>query len=198
MQNHATYLYGYEGEVQLTGKYRGKYPDVDEYLSLLKLTDKDTKALIEYFSAVPDDTMIVFFGDHQPMIDKDFYSKLLGQDFSSVTVPENSKLYKIPYFGWTNYDADIEVPEEASINYLPNIILNAAGVAKNDWFNFTDEMFTDYPIVTENFIEVNEKLVEMDQVHERLDEVKSDSYGHPYYRLKKFQLGVYVRALGRN
>ncbi|MGN0672301.1 MAG: LTA synthase family protein, partial [Anaerovoracaceae bacterium] len=56
MQNHATYLTDYMGDVHLTGEYRDKYPDVDEYLSLLKVTDDDTKALIDYFSAVEEET----------------------------------------------------------------------------------------------------------------------------------------------
>ena len=36
------------------------------YLSLVKQTDPALQGLIDYFSQADEDTMIVFFGDHQP------------------------------------------------------------------------------------------------------------------------------------
>ena len=84
-----------------------------------------------------EQTMIVFFGDHQPMIDKQFYSDILGEDITELSSVQNTRTYRIPYFIWANYDAEIEVPKEASINFLPGILIDAANITSKEWFTFT-------------------------------------------------------------
>lgn len=44
----------------------GKYPKVDQYLSLIKKSDTALQELIEYYSQVDEPTIICIFGDHQP------------------------------------------------------------------------------------------------------------------------------------
>ena len=197
IQNHATYLSGYKGQIHLEGEYKDKYPDVDEYLSLIKETDDATKKLIDYFSSVDEDTIIVFFGDHQPMIDQQFYSDVSGKDKTNWEIEDESKIYEIPYFVWTNYDSNIEVPAEISINYLPNVVINAAGIPSNEWFEFTEQMSKKFPIVTDNFIVVDEEFVEKSEALEKLNRIKADNTGDELYELKKFQVASYQRAIDR-
>lgn len=192
MQNHATYESGYEGDIRLSDM---DYPDVEEYLSLLKETDRATKEFLSYFENVEEDTMVVFFGDHQPMVDTEFYSELIGTDFYEFSLEERARTYQIPYFIWTNYEADFDVPEEMSINYLPNTMLSAAGLEKGSWFGFVDEVFQKYPVVTENFIKVDEEFQEREDVVSILNEIDKPDEESKWDLLKRYQVWSYRKAL---
>ena len=54
MQNHGGYETtddpNFETRIQLTGEYAGQYPQVDQYLSLIRYSDDAVRELIEYFS----------------------------------------------------------------------------------------------------------------------------------------------------
>ena len=56
MQNHGGYEPSddpnFEQRIHLTGQYEGKYPEVDQYLSLVKYSDDAIKELVGYFSSL--------------------------------------------------------------------------------------------------------------------------------------------------
>lgn len=191
MQNHATYLTDYKDEVFLDGM---NHEDVNEYLSLLKVTDEETAELINYFENQNEDTMIVFFGDHQPMIGEEFYINLLGNTLYASELSKSQLAYKVPYFIWTNYDTEYNVPEEMSVNYLPNIVLEAAGLEKDAWFNFTDMIFEKFPVITERFIKINDNYIGQEDIKKLLTEVTIDSKENPLYMLKQMQVQSHKKA----
>lgn len=81
MQNHSGYdkpWDGLERTAELTGVLAGRFPTVDQYLSLIKQSDNAFRYLINYFSQVEEPTMILLFGDHQPQVATSFYTKMLG------------------------------------------------------------------------------------------------------------------------
>lgn len=76
MQNHGGYEEAFENfqqQIYLTGRDEGKYPQTDQYLSLMKESDEAFRFLLEYFSECREPTMIVMFGDHQPSVEDEFY-----------------------------------------------------------------------------------------------------------------------------
>lgn len=173
-----------EGEIKSTNL---DYPELNEYISLIKETDTATQKLISYFENVEEDTIIVFFGDHQPMLDNEIYRKLCGED--------DWKKYQVPYFIWTNFDSDITVPKEASINYLPNIVLDTAGIEKNQWFSFTETVFKEFPIVTDTYIRTRNGMEYKEDVIKQLEDVKATDVDDPYYSLKQLQVWSYKKAI---
>jgi phosphoglycerol transferase MdoB-like AlkP superfamily enzyme len=69
MQNHSGYdkpWHGLERTAELTGVLAGRFPTVDQYLSLIKQSDNAFRYLINYFSQVEEPTMILLFGDTSP------------------------------------------------------------------------------------------------------------------------------------
>ena len=96
---------------------QGEYSDANQYLSLLKISDEALRDLIEYFTDYDEKVIILFFGDHQPRLNEQFYAEL-GTD-------EQSK-YIIPWFVWDNA-GELKSEEEplTSINYLSSIMLEA-------------------------------------------------------------------------
>lgn len=110
MQNHGDYAVRYDDM-----RYDIKIEDItyadgshfnyaENYLSLLRESDDALEYLIEYFRSVEEPTIIVFFGDHFPTLDSEFYSNLLQEDLGTVTVEQSLPIYETPYFIWANYD----------------------------------------------------------------------------------------------
>ena len=66
MQNHGGYTDTYYGFDNTVTEDKLNNSALDQYLSLIKMTDEDLKNLSEYFSNVDEKTIVVFFGDHQP------------------------------------------------------------------------------------------------------------------------------------
>ncbi len=128
MQNHSSYTY--EGEdftttVQLEG-YTQLYPDVEQYLTLIQHSDRALEYLITYFENIDEDVLIVFWGDHFPRIDTEFYEELLGSSFD--TLEKQQLQYKVPFFIWANYDIEEKYIDCTSMNFLSNYLYEVAGI----------------------------------------------------------------------
>lgn len=131
MQNHGGYVPdetdNFEQTIQLTGEYAGKYPEVDEYLSLAKRSDDAIKELIDYFSSVEEPTAVIFFGDHQPNVPSAFYDDLLGDMDEDQIQQAKQKKMVTPFFIWANYDIEEQQDVQISANYLTAFALDALG-----------------------------------------------------------------------
>ncbi len=122
---------------------------VEQYLSLLKVSDAQLERLVSYFSAVEEDTMIVFFGDHQP---NDAVAgpllKLNGKNVKNLTNEELLTRYEVPYLIWANFDIEEAVNEDTSLNYLGGRILKTAGIETFAYQNYLLELEETYPIIS--------------------------------------------------
>ena len=65
---------------------------LNQYLSLMKISDKALEELVAYFSNVDEKTVIVFFGDHQPKLEEAFYNSFGKED---TTMESQQKKYKV-------------------------------------------------------------------------------------------------------
>ena len=149
MQNHGGY----------TDKYTNFTPDitveglsniaVEQYLSLLKVSDAEFERLVTYFSHVEEDTVIVFFGDHQP---NDAVAgplaKLNGKNVKKFTEEELLTRYEVPYVIWANYDIEEGTGIDTSLNYLGVKTLETAGVETYAYQNFLQELEKEYPVIS--------------------------------------------------
>ena len=109
MQNHSPYTAEYEDftpDIMVEGS--DSY-QLSTYLSLMKLSDASLGRLIEYFSQEEEDTVIVFFGDHQPTdsVVRDIW-KLNGVDSYNLTEEQACLRYQVPFVVWANYDIESE------------------------------------------------------------------------------------------
>lgn len=150
MQNHGGYGDSEVSEIQpisLLG-YDGSYPGTEQYLSLIHETDRALAYLISYFESVEDDVVIVFFGDHQPKLGEDFYREVCETD--ADTLDAQQERYKVPFFVWTNYEADGERVACTSLNYLSSYVYKAAGLALPPYQRFLTEMEEHIPSINAN------------------------------------------------
>ena len=128
MQNHGGYSDTYSDFVNSVRTIDHKSNDLDQYLTLLSISDSEVEKLIAYFSNVDEDTVVVFFGDHQP---NDFVTSPIAR-----TTENDYNRYQVPYFIWANYDIDEAVNVNTSANYLAANVLKAAGVPTDEYQNF--------------------------------------------------------------
>lgn len=151
MQNHSGYMYSYSNfdqEVYLTGEMEGKYPKVDQYLSLIKRSDDALRELIDYYSQVEEPTIICIFGDHQPSVEQEFYEELYGKSLSELTMEEEQKMYITPFLIWANYDIEEKTVEDISLNYLSTLLLETAGLPMTAYQQYLAELCKTLPVIT--------------------------------------------------
>lgn len=135
IQNHGGYqnVGNYDHDVVLEGM-EGIYPETEMYLSLINKTDDATKDFLLKLKDYPEDTLVVFFGDHMPMIEDDIYSHLNGGELN--TLDEQMLKYTVPFFIWANYDIEEYTIEQTSLNYLAGHMLDAAGIQLPPYYQF--------------------------------------------------------------
>lgn len=128
MQNHGGFKETYENFPENYYKVGRSYPDVNQYLSLVRETDEATEEFINYFANQEDPVMVVFFGDHQPSLNSKFYKLMNGKGVSGLTLEELQDLYTVPFFIWTNYDTPEETVEMTSLNFLASMVWERTGL----------------------------------------------------------------------
>ncbi|MBD5542786.1 MAG: sulfatase-like hydrolase/transferase [Lachnospiraceae bacterium] len=152
MQNHTPYDTDYEN-LPITIKITDPDyydADVERYLNLAHLSDASLKTLVDYFSQAEEDTVIVFFGDHQPKFDNSFYEKVFGKSINKLTPEENMELYQVPFVIWANYDIEESENEIISLNYLAARMLDACHLETPPYFRFLSELQKEVPAITVN------------------------------------------------
>lgn len=147
MQNHGGYGEPYDNFDEECYKVGRSYTDANQYLSLVHESDKAVQNLIEYFSKVDDPVEIVFFGDHQPSLNSNFYPLLNGKGMSGLTEDELEALYTVPFFIWTNYDTQEETVDITSLNYLSTMTLERAGIELPAYNKFLADMMETVPAI---------------------------------------------------
>ena len=128
MQNHGGYAKDYENFEEKYYKIGRSYTDANQYFSLIRESDDALRDFVNYFWSIEEPVEIVFFGDHQPSLNQNFYEILNGKGLSNLTMKELEALYTVPFFIWTNYETPEETVEITSLNYLSSMALERAGI----------------------------------------------------------------------
>lgn len=128
MQNHGGYGTDYENFEENYYKIGRSYTDANQYFSLIRESDDALCDFVNYFRYVEEPVQIVFFGDHQPSLNRKFYEILNGKGLSGLTMSELEALYTVPFFIWTNYDTPEATIEITSLNFLSSLALERAGL----------------------------------------------------------------------
>lgn len=180
MQNHSSYTESFDNfDPQI--EVEGGSQTLNNYLSLLSLSDAALSELISYFEEQEEDTIIVFFGDHQttnsviePIL------KQNGKSSSTLTEEEQADRYKVPFFIWANFDIEEENGVETSVNYLGAKTLLAAGVPMDGYFTYLSVFSETVPVISANHVTLADgTFTNADDQSELL----SDYKGYQYYRL---------------
>lgn len=186
MQNHGGYQDAYDNFTpDITVEDADNF-SLNQYLSLIKLSDASLERLVSYFSDVDEKTVIVFFGDHQPsdMVASTILSKN-GMSWNNLSEEELKLRYQVPYVIWANYDIEEKTGADTSANYLAAEVLECAGVPLNEYQSYLMELKKDYPIVSAM------RTVKADGTETTVKEEQKDF--NVYRRLQYYQLFEYQK-----
>lgn len=148
MQNHSPYNSDkFSNNVYLNDFNKEDYSEINQYLSLIKLSDSAFEYLVNYFSNVEEKTIILMFGDHQPGF-VNSYPEVFGNQSGSY----NEDNYIVPFIIWANYDIEETAINDISMNYLSNVLLDYAGLPKSTFIQFLNKLYDKYPVITDNII----------------------------------------------
>ena len=180
MQNHSSYndwadYDNFSPDITVDGS---DSEVLSAYLSLMKLSDQATERLVDYFAKEEEDTVIVFFGDHQPTDSVvNPVLKLNGTSSSSLSAEEEALRYQVPFFIWANYDIEEESGLNISANYLASRTLDAAGLPKPGYFSFLSELEKQVPVISANHVSLSDgTFSSADDQDELLLEYKTFQY----------------------
>ncbi len=147
MQNHGGYAQSYDNFEEKYYKIGRSYTDANQYFSLIRESDDALKDFINYFMLVDEPVEIIFFGDHQPSLNRNFYEILNGKGLSGLTTEELQALYTVPFFIWTNYDTPEETVEITSLNFLSTMALERAGIDLPPYNQFMADLMEVVPAI---------------------------------------------------
>lgn len=149
MQNHGGWTYDDYESIIKTKDLSQEYEDANQYLTLLNESDKAIEYLIDELSESDKKTVVLFFGDHLPNLQADFYSEIYSDDYIVTELNYNMERYKVPFFVWCNYDIEEQENETTSINYLSTYLFKAANMntAAN---SVLKEISESIPVITTN------------------------------------------------
>lgn len=137
IQNHGGYTdSNYENEV-VCEEYDSY--ELNQYLTLQKQTDEAIKQLIEYYEE-KEPTVIVMFGDHQPIFTESAMKDYTLAARESKDIEQEEKIYKVPYFIWTNYGDFAFREKDTSLNFLGTNLLEVTGLQMTGYHCFLVEL----------------------------------------------------------
>lgn len=143
MQNHLSYNdRSFKNSVFLNDYEKEEYFELNQYLSLVKLSDEAFEYIVKYFENYNEPTIIMMFGDHQPNLVENY------PEIFEKSSEENN--YIVPMVLWENYDIEEADLGDISMNYLANILFDTAGIEKTAYMEFLEELYEKYPVITTN------------------------------------------------
>ena len=178
MQNHSGYDEEFSNFMADVTPYGISSKALSSYLSLIKKTDEAFEGLISYFENAEEDTIIVFFGDHQPT---SYVSNPIlrhnGISPDSLTTEENMLKYKVPYVIWSNFDIEEQQDQETSLNYLSIDVLNNCNLPLPGYLNSLEEIREEYPVISAmGVVDKDGNFLELKDCSEALNGYRSMQY----------------------
>ncbi len=188
MQNHGGYEYSeddFQKTIELEFESGNQYPKAEQYLSLIHESDKALKYLLEELKKEERKVIVLFYGDHFPKLEDEFYKELYGSDFK--TLDEIQLKYTVPFLIWSNYSSKNEDVPLTSMNYLSTYLLEAAGIELPAYNAFLKDVKDVSYAMNSNGIYINEDK----HFHEF-----SSSILDEYKKIRDYNYLVYNSAKG--
>jgi glucan phosphoethanolaminetransferase (alkaline phosphatase superfamily) len=173
IQNHGGYSWRGYDDIKLLNKIDDKDLNVEtnEYLTLIRQSDQALEELITSLKNSDEDTIVLFFGDHQPALSLSL-ARRCGKE------PKRKEIFNTPFFIWANFDIGEMHDVDTSLNYLPNILLQQSGIGLlNQYQNNIEKIREKYPVLSvNNTVDSSGKTVDFNKVF------KSDNLLKDYHK----------------
>lgn len=144
IQNHGDWNINDSSDdiVHVSNDFGDSTEKVNEYLSCIKQSDEAFKQLTDYFSSVDRDVVVCMVGDHSPYL----AGAVMKEGFSEAE--KSLRLRGTPFMVWSNRELEEENTGYVSLNYLPSIILDAAGIPSMPYYKYMGQLRKKLPVVS--------------------------------------------------
>jgi phosphoglycerol transferase MdoB-like AlkP superfamily enzyme len=146
MQNHMPYAgNNYEGfSIGISGLRQESIWTIESYTEGIKRTDEAFKLLVEQLEKIDEPTIVVFWGDHLPILGENFsiykesgyYEDIQGMDI---------KFFQTPLLIYTNFETAQKDLELISPFYLAPIVYEISDLEKPGYYNLLDQLYSEIP-----------------------------------------------------
>ena len=145
MQNHGEYDFkNFTNTVHLTD-FEGESKEyMEQYLTLMKISDTSLERLIKYLGTREEKILLCFFGDHQPALPDDFVAYAFGKPVDELTFAEQQMEYRTRYLIWANYDIPESDGKILSTNYLGSYLLRLTNLRESGYNRYLNRMQEQY------------------------------------------------------
>ncbi|PGX02693.1 phosphoglycerol transferase [Bacillus sp. AFS033286] len=151
MQNHFPYkpnMFG-ENKIEISGLTEEESKaELEAYTEGVRLSDEALQYLIEQLDNLERPTLVVFFGDHLPLLgtNKSIY-KEAGYIENEETVSERLAMAETPLLMYANFDLPNDNLGLVSPIYFSNLVFDYAGLNKSPYYQFLSEMHKEIPVL---------------------------------------------------
>lgn len=123
MQNHATFT-----NEDFKSTINVGTDELNQYVSLENITDKSFENFIKKLENENREVILLYYGDHQPMLSNTSYKNLNVSD-----------KYEVPYVLWSN-KKKLTCPNKIQMCQLPLLLLKNSNLSLSGWFNYLNEL----------------------------------------------------------
>lgn len=147
MQNHGGFSKRFDDfPVNVEIMEEGNFNWINHYLSLIQETDRALEEFLGQLEKLEEETIVLFFGDHQP--NNSTVSALQKLDsYSEDPTARNI----VPYLMWANFDIGEHNGRTTSMNYLAGDLLSAAGLEGSPYMSFLNDLQDEIPVITADY-----------------------------------------------
>lgn len=159
MQNHGPYgNFRFEEDqikvhVQTELSYDSNY-FLKNYVQGLYYTDIELNRLVQYLKESDEPTVILFYGDHLPMLGDDYLayreSGYIGQE-SSIELQQGLKMMSVPYVLWSNYSQIEEMKEPMNASFMSVFLLEKLGIEMPNYMKVVSSISKEMPLILRSY-----------------------------------------------
>lgn len=186
MQNHYPYTSDFKKSTQNFVKNANgskAKEDLNRYANGVKATDNAMKQLISYYEKQERETLLVFYGDHLPVLDEDLLTKGLKKQGEEIEAAK----HKTEYFIWSN-KKDLKISGPLSANYLAEAAFKVSGLPLTPFQEFLDHLRNEIPDFGYNYEQkkLSPKLKEELKIYELLqyDMIQGEKYSKKLFEVR--------------
>lgn len=213
MQNHGPYGNHRFEEDQMTVKLNTDLSldsnyFLKNYIQGLYYSDLELKRLVDYLRASDEPTILLFYGDHLPMLGDDYLayreSGYIGSEESSV-IQQDLKMMTVPYVLWSNYDDASIDWDVMNASFMPARLLEKIGIELPNYLKEVSALSREVPVIlrTYGIDDEGNKLLPTDseyqlalaRYHLLYENIASSKYDENYMAWTDFVNGDYNLAL---
>jgi len=154
MQNHGPYTKPrYENTIKVEGDLSAESRAILEtYAQGISDSDAQLKELIDHLQGVKEPTMLVFFGDHLPVLGETYRETDYLDDPSASATEAYTRQFTTPLLIWTNYGQKRQHIPGINASLLGARVLEMTNSKSTPYFDFLNRLSDQVPVLRKEMV----------------------------------------------